>query len=187
MSDEITAEITIVEHAEPARTSNPYKLTPEITHNIAELIRGGAYAHVAAGACGIARSTYHHWMSATSTPGEPYDTFRAAINQAKDEARARAEILVRMDKPDVWLMRGPGRHGTVKDGPGWSTKDEVQITGKDGGPLQIQGDHIVEHVGDGAPAQGPPRLDLTKLTDVELNALRAILTKCLPGGDPSDS
>ena len=67
------------------------KLTPEVTDQIARLIRVGNTVEVAAVAAGISRSTYFAWMDRGTKAGkadEPYREFREAVGQARAEAEA---------------------------------------------------------------------------------------------------
>jgi hypothetical protein len=163
----------------PYAVGRPSIITEELIEQIATLIRAGAYAHVACGAAGIARRTYYTWLDENKCPEPIYAHFREVIQQARDEARANAEIRVRVDKPDVWLMRGPGREGVNKDGPGWSAKDAIELTGTNGGPVQVQGESA-------SVAEPLPKLDLSKLNTNELNEFRQLLRRMLPSSDPQE-
>src|SRR5690606_23881293 len=89
----------------------PTRLDAALIEAITNLIRAGAYPYVAAEACGIDRRTYYRYMQDGYAAGDVdpalFDAFRDAVRQAQAEARATAEIRVKLDKPDVWLLRGP--------------------------------------------------------------------------------
>lgn len=140
------------------RGANRTRLNPEVTAIICSLIRQGAFMHVAAMAAGIPPSVFYQWMRRT----EPhYREFQAAVNQARGEARAGAEISVAKTKPEVWLTRGPGRDKPGDEG--WSSGSESTVNVKG----RIEHAHTVK------------RYDLRKLTDAELEQLDGISARAL--------
>ncbi len=95
------------------------KLTPEVHTQIVQYIGAGAYAHVAARAAGVSKSTYYHWLQLGEKASRGvYYQFRLDVQQAHFRARAGAEIEVRQKKPMEWLRIGPGR--TQHHEPGWT-------------------------------------------------------------------
>jgi hypothetical protein len=162
----------------------PTRLDAALIVAISNLIRAGAYPYVAAEACGLDRRTYYRYMQEGYAVGDGdpdlFDQFREAVRQAQAEARATAEIRVKLDKPDVWLMRGPGRERG--GAPGWATAASVELTGKGGGPVRVQGEHVVEHFDADAPA-ALAKPDLSQLDDRELAEFERMLRKMLPGGE----
>lgn len=95
-------------------------LTPETQAKIVSYVRAGAYDWVAAQAAGISTATFYRWMEG-KTP--EHAEFRDAVLEARAQARIAAEIQVRKEKPEVWLMRGPGRERPGE--PGWGERVEV--------------------------------------------------------------
>lgn len=76
-------------------TGRPSKLTPELQQQIVQLITAGCYPEVAAGACGISRTTFYEWMqrAAGEHPDRPATdellAFADAISEAVDKSEAR--------------------------------------------------------------------------------------------------
>lgn len=77
------------------------KLTPELQAEICKLVEAGDAAEVAAGVCGIGRSTFFEWQARN-------EEFRTAISHARDrfESNARAVLLGGDDKG---LTFGPAK------------------------------------------------------------------------------
>lgn len=78
-----------------ATTGRPSKLTPELQSQIVQLITAGCYPEVAAGACGISRTTFYEWMqrAAGQHPDRPatkeLSAFADAISEAVDKSEVR--------------------------------------------------------------------------------------------------
>lgn len=133
--------------------------TPELAEDVARYIRAGVFDWVAAAAVGISKQTFWTWSRSDK---EEHAFFRAKVEEARAQARAKCEIVVHEKDPLAWLMRGPGRDRP--DAPGWAS--QVAVTGKNGGALEqviTQADKPVE--------------DYSKLTVEELRQLRALREK----------
>lgn len=111
------------------------KLTPETRDTIAESIRHGAFASVAARAAGIDNATFYRWLAAGEAGREPYRAFREMVLTAAAEARQQAEATVFTESPFQWLRYGPGRERPGE--PGWTETTKTEITGDDGGPVTL--------------------------------------------------
>jgi hypothetical protein len=110
---------------------------------------------------------FYRWLNETHYPQPIYQRFRDVVKQALDEARAEAEIRVHRDKPEIWLLKGPGRE---RDGEqGWSSRESVEILGVSGTPVETNAE--------------TPKPDLSRLTVDELTQFRALLIKSLPTSD----
>lgn len=107
--------------------------TPEIIETVANIVREGATTAVVAEACGISRRTYFNWMAWGEEGKEPYAEFYRQVKLAKAQARAATEIAIRRLNPLVWLTRGPARF----DEDAWSDAQKVELTGANGGPIQL--------------------------------------------------
>jgi hypothetical protein len=69
--------------------ARPSKLTEELQGKICELVEAGDAAEVAAGVCGVGRSTFFEWQSRN-------EDFRTAITHARDrfESNTRATVMI---------------------------------------------------------------------------------------------
>lgn len=85
---------------------------------LAEEIRRGAYAWVAAEAAGISKRTFYRWIERGERGEEPFAGLEARVRQARAQARMGAEQRVREQSPLSWLRLGPGRERA--DEPGWT-------------------------------------------------------------------
>jgi hypothetical protein len=101
----------------------PLFLDPTVRDRILAAIRSGAWDYQAAQAAGVHKDTFQDWMTRGRLAREqgddtdPYYLFRLSVEQAKAEARIRAEQLVFERRPDLWLLKGPGRERRGE--PGW--------------------------------------------------------------------
>lgn len=129
--------------------SRPSKRTDATVNKIVKSIEAGAFAHVAAQAAGIGRSTFYRWLDEDAE-------FRDKVEAAAARARLKAEALVFRDKPMAWLRYGPGK--TKVDAEGWTEPTKVELSGPGGSPLN----------------SGP---DLSRLSTEELEQLHRLRLK----------
>ncbi len=110
-------------------------LTPELIKTVCDAIRFGAYDYVAAEAAGIAQSTFYAWLQDANEPdADPLKIeFSEAVLAARAEARCTAERLVFADKPEIWLLKGPGRERPGREG--WASENTVSVKGA--GPITL--------------------------------------------------
>jgi hypothetical protein len=105
------------------------KLTPEIEQQIMAGIRAGGYAHVSAAAFGVPEQIFDTWLKwgTSKTAKDPYKRFARNIEQAKAQARLKAEMTAMENDPRFWLKNGPGRD--LPDKPGWAAMVRPILTG----------------------------------------------------------
>jgi hypothetical protein len=96
------------------------KLTPDLENAILASIRAGGYPHVAAAAWGITEPVFDDWLrrGRQRRGREPYRSFLRKVEQAKAQARLKAEMAAMENDPRFWLKNGPGRD--VPGKPGWA-------------------------------------------------------------------
>lgn len=104
------------------------KLTPELINEVCLQIMSGAYDYVACEAVGVSQSTFYSWLQQAEQPGaDPLLLeFLESVRQSRAQARSIAERAVFFDKPEVWLLKGPGREKA--DRPGWSNENTITVT-----------------------------------------------------------
>lgn len=112
-----------------SRTGRPSKRTPELVKQIVASIEKGAFAHVAASAAGIGRTTFYRWI-------DEDEEFRNKVEAAASRAREIAEASIFRDKPEVWLRYGPGK--SKPDSEGWTETKQIEVSGRDGLPVSIR-------------------------------------------------
>src|SRR5215470_8351145 len=97
-----------------------HTLTTQVEEKILAFIRAGGYPHVAAEAAGVPRAVFEGWLGQGRRTGRPtkYRTFPEAVQQARAQARLKAETTAFKDKPLDWLKSGPGRE--TSDCTGWT-------------------------------------------------------------------
>ena len=125
----------------------PTKLTPEVQEKIVSLVRAGNYPEVAAQAAGIDPRTYYRWMEKGEDGPAPYGQFRHAVKEAQAAAESHAVTIIRKAAIDgswqaaAWFLE---RSKAER----WRRKENVELTGKDGGPVEqrITGDTEREKV-----------------------------------------
>lgn len=115
------------------------KLTTKLIDQVCEKIKAGAYDYIAAEAAGISQRTFYDWLADAEKPdAAPLKIqFSQSVAQARAEARQAAEQAVMKDKPETWLLKGPGREKPGR--PGWTNESTVnaEITGAGGGAVVL--------------------------------------------------
>ena len=134
----------------------PSKLTPEVTKRVCEAIKLGATYADAAGFGGISYETLRSWMASESPK---HLAFSAAVKDA--QAAGKIGLLAKIEKA---INDGAWQAAAWKlerrDPQGYGRMERVELTGKDGGAVQV--DH---------------KRDLSKLSDTDLDLLTALLAK----------
>ena len=119
-------------------TGRPTDLTPDTQNRIIEALRAGNYIDVACSYAGIGTTTYYRWMQRASDPESPdiYRDFRDAVQRARAEAEIRNVGLIQRAASDgtwqaaAWFLE---RSHPRK----WGRHDRHEVTGPDGGPLEV--------------------------------------------------
>jgi len=117
-------------------------LTPEVSKKICNLVRVGNYLDTAAAACGVTRATLHRWLRIGNKDLEMgRKTVHSRFVNRVHRVMAESELLslamlndhgLKSWQAVAWKMerRFPERWGK-------SYKAEIELTGKDGGPIEI--------------------------------------------------
>lgn len=107
------------------------KLTKALIAQITKHIKDGAFDYVACEAVGISQSSFYLWLQQAEEPtaDEILLEFSESIATARAHARQDAERRVFLEKPDVWLLRGPGRERPGR--PGWATESTMNVNQND--------------------------------------------------------
>jgi hypothetical protein len=107
------------------------KLTKALIATISATIQAGAFDYVACEAAGIHQASFYQWLIDAEQPdANPLKVeFSESIATARAAARLDAEHRVFTEKPDVWLLRGPGRERPGR--PGWATENTVHVNAGD--------------------------------------------------------
>ena len=115
----------------------PTKLNDDVRDKIVSLVRAGNYPEVAAQAAGIDRATYYRWMEKGENSDGIYSDFRDAIKEAQATAESHAVTIIRKASMDgtwqaaAWFLE---RSKAER----WRRKENVELTGSDGGPIKQQ-------------------------------------------------
>jgi hypothetical protein len=159
----------------------PTDLTPELSEQVASLIRAGNKPMRAALARGVPRSTFYYWTArgraaasrrtdglAVEGTEQPYLDFLDAIERAESESQIIAVSHLMKAMPSTptavlaWLERRFPQE--------WSRTERHELTGTDGGPVQVEdfrarlaeraeriAARLLEAIGPGEPPeQSPP-------------------------------
>lgn len=140
------------------------KLTPELQECIVQNIENGNYISVAAQCAGINKTTHNRWMEKGRNAIErgDYENEFAQYFEAVTTARAKAEgtnvFVIKQATHDNWQAAAWWLERTFPER--WGRRDRTQIehTGRNGGPIEVG-------------------MDLSKLTDKELDMLSNIIDK----------
>lgn len=102
--------------------------TPERTKRIADIIRAGNYAEIAARVGGISEATYYNWINRGESGEEPYVEFLESIKAAEAESEARNIALIQRSAQNgtwqaaAWFLER--KHGTR-----WGRRQAVEVSG----------------------------------------------------------
>lgn len=111
--------------------ARPTKLNAEVTRKVCEAVKLGSTYADAAGYAGIAESTFRLWMASE----EPeYLAFSAAVKDA--QASGKIGLLAKIEKA---INDGAWQAAAWKlerRDPEYARRERVELTGKDGGPVQ---------------------------------------------------
>lgn len=113
------------------------RCTPEMTKRVADAIRGGNYASVAAAYAGIGESTYYEWLKRGGEGESPFAEFAEAIKEAEAQAEVRNVALIQQAaqggtwQAAAWYLerKYPARYGR---------RDRMEHTGAEGGPITLR-------------------------------------------------
>lgn len=121
-----------------AKIGRPSKLTPAVKQRLLDAIRAGNYYEAACVYAGIGETTFYRWMERgeKASSGE-YREFWESVKRAEAEAEARVVALWQQEIPGNWQAARDFLARRFSDR--WSPKEKVQteVTGKDGGPVEI--------------------------------------------------
>jgi hypothetical protein len=121
-----------------AKIGRPSKLTPAVKQRLLDAIRAGNYFEAACVYAGIGETTFYRWMERgeKASSGE-YREFWESVKKAEAEAEARVVALWQQEIPGNWQAARDFLARRFSDR--WSPKEKVQteVTGKDGGPVEI--------------------------------------------------
>ncbi|GIW81845.1 MAG: hypothetical protein KatS3mg105_3652 [Gemmatales bacterium] len=97
-----------------------FRLTKDFEKQVTDYVRAGGFDWVAAEAAGVPWSVYMRWLGRgrRRDARNPYRSFYLSVMQAKAQARLKAEIVCREERPLEWLRYGPGREDNR---PGWTS------------------------------------------------------------------
>ena len=126
--------------------------TPEKIKEICDKLASGCYAETAAVTSGISEATYYTWLKLAEEGKSPYIEFLKSVQ----EATAKAELVMVAkinqagnDDPKClqWLL---SRRHPEK----WADKSrqQVELTGKDGGAVKLDVESRIELTGEAALA-----------------------------------
>jgi transposase len=114
----------------------PLTLTPELRDRICATVSAGNYRQVAAQYHGVPLRTFHRWcqMGRKAKSGAYFDFWHALLKAERDAEIVAVKRVIDASAEDAkhmewWLERKfPGR---------WGRKDRVEVTGKKGGPVEL--------------------------------------------------
>ena len=116
--------------------ARPSKLTPEITKRLVKAIEEGNYYEAAAAYAGINYATLRRWLKrGEAAKSGKYREFCEAIKKAEAIAEARVVALWQSEIPGNWKAAATFLERRYPDR--WGRRHS-EITGPDGGPIQIE-------------------------------------------------
>lgn len=162
--------------------ARPTKLTPELQDEIIKVIRSGNYIETACAYVGINKSTFYDWLKRGAREKDrlaknprakvrksekPFVDFSNAIEKALAHAEIRDVAIIGKAAEENWQAAAWRLERKFPDRWGRKDKYALEHSGKDGGPIETS--HTEE-------------LDLSNLTDKELEQLEKIIAKSTDTG-----
>lgn len=156
-----------------AKTGRPTKLTSEIQNKIVTAIRAGNYIETAAAYAGISKNTLYDWLKRGAREKErlernprarikkseaPYVEFSDAVEKAMAEAEIRDVAIIAKAAEENWQAAAWRLERKYPER--WGRREKIEHVGKDDGPIETV-----------------QRLDLSALSDEELNYLEHLITR----------
>ena len=131
------------------------KLTPETQEAVCKAIRDGNYNHIAAAYAGIGESTFYLWMSlGERARSGKYLEFLEAVKKAEADAEVRTVALIETAAHENWQAAAWWLER--KHNERWGRKERQEITGAEGGPLQVV---TWSQLHDAIPKEGDDAID----------------------------
>lgn len=117
---------------------------PDVGQTIIDAVRRGAFLKHAAGSARVAKSTLDNWIKWGREGKEPYASFLAEVEKAKDDFTNAALVTLNKmalekakagDTDDLkWILtHGPNKRD-------FAHAVELEHSGKDGGPIPVEVD-----------------------------------------------
>jgi len=139
----------------------PTKLTPEVQKQICDAIEAGNYIETAAQYAGIEKSTLYSWLKegARAKSGKKKE-FSNAVKKALAKSEMRDVFIIGKAAEQNWQAAAWRLERKFPDKWGRKEKQTLEHTGKDGGPIETK-----QHI------------DLSALSEEELERLESIVRK----------
>lgn len=130
-------EEPILEDFELTRPIPPgSSMTPRVVRNILAHIAAGNYVSVACKASGVSQRTYYFWLqTAQSNPDSVYGEFAALVDKAFAAAEAANIHTIRKAAATSWQAAAWLEERKHPDR--WGQRSRTEVTGVDGGPIQV--------------------------------------------------
>lgn len=171
------------------RPGRPSKLTPKSVETLLEGIKNGLSYRLACIRAGIDYSTLRRWVEKGEQQGTgEYREFQERLAGAEADGAFALVLRIKAAAPKDWRAaaflleaRHPDEYG----------RRRVEVTGKDGGAIEqaveatVQGE--VQVTGEVQHTHSFEPIDLTRLTDDQLDQLEQLLARARTDGDAADA
>ena len=123
--------------------ARPTKLTPELQKDICDIISRGNYAKTACEYVDITEATYYDWKNkGEKAKSGKFFEFLKSIKKAEATARVLyLEVIRKAANDGTWQAAGWFLERKYPDE--WGRKERTEITGKDGGPIEVKSYAII--------------------------------------------
>lgn len=136
----------------------PTKLDEDLHKKFVAFIEEGQYFETACSLCRITYQTFRRWMiKGSADESGIYRNFWLAVQEAEAKSERNANLYWQAHFKEDYRAARDWMDRRFRNK--WGRKDIVELTGKDGGPIQTQ------------------KQDLSKLSIEELDALASLLKK----------
>jgi len=118
--------------------ARPVKLDEELLKRIISCIRAGNYLETAAAYGGISKDTLYRWLRQGSRAKSGiYREFSDAVEKAMAEAEVRDVAIIAKAAEEQWQAAAWRLERKYPDRWGRKDKLSAELTGKDGGPIEL--------------------------------------------------
>lgn len=109
--------------------------TPELTEEICKHISSGNFIETSLALAGLPKSTFYEWCKKAHAGEIRYQKFLEAVVKAEAESEKKKVGYIEKVAPYDWRAAAyllEKRHKTR-----WEKRDKLELTGKDGEPVQL--------------------------------------------------
>jgi transposase len=114
------------------------RLTNELRDQVVEYLRAGNTIRTSTSAAGISHDTHYEWMKRGEAGEKPFADYSDAVTRAIETAEIRNVTLIQRHAQTDWRAAAWYLERSRREE--WGKTTRTEISGPDGGPIEIDGD-----------------------------------------------